>query len=878
MFKTKVFKEQAKSFPATAEQIANANYVKQGLDVKVVSGAGSGKSSSLRYIAEQVPDKNILVLCFNKANADESAMHSERPENIYYATINSIAYGKVVDATYRKKLSFLSYKDLERYTIAESLGLSYEDSIVATKSIINAITAYCRSDIAGVTEGVSDYLHYWHSSESKNPDKTKDFTPSQIDMLTQIADSYWDRVTNRLDNCAMSHDVYLKMYQLAGCMIDEYYCKQSKRYVKVDILALDECLTGKHTVKTDKGLMRIKRLYTMWKNGETLPLILSYNIDKGNYEYKPMLSALESKDRETLLIKTEGLNKLECTPNHKVLTQRGYVPAGELIIGQDYLLLDNPENQKAKYVLNKDQYQVVLGSFLGDGSLEKRSEFNTYRLKFTQGVKQKQYLEDKAAIFNISNIGNIESGYTGEKSIYTAQSNTFVLEKPIWRCLKDLDVLGLAIWYMDDGSLSDRNIVTIHSNAFNEVECITLKNLLWNNFNLICDVRNYNRFYQLNFSVTESTKLLKLIAEYMHEDLKYKNPYIRNPTFDFDCEFLPYGANYVSSIESIGKKTVYDIEVADNHNFITTRTIDNSSGGSGIIVHNCQDTNPVSEAIFRRQKHLQRVIVGDPMQQLYAWRGAKDIMSMEYYDSFTTGFLSESFRFNQAIADKANFVLRKAGSKLSLRGSGTKDIITSRAILCRTNATVVEELLSLMVTKPQAKLYTSIDLKDTFSKLYHMEAAWFDSVPRYPCKELSHIVDKASLLQAIEMSDDIARLHKLRQSLVGTSTITKVKKELEERLVGNMEEADIVVSTIHKFKGLQQPYVEISDDLVGYSDKDTVEEIRERLWESKVLTMLLYVAITRAEVEVQVPWYLEGVLGDSEQLYYDDEAQGIGDL
>lgn len=525
-FKKQAFKTQAQAFPATTEQVANAEYVKQGKDVKVIAGAGSGKSSSLRYIASQVPDKNLLVLCFNKANAEESNCHAERPENIFYATINSIAYGKVVDVVYRKKLSFLSYMDLERYAIADTVRLSYEDNIAATKSIINAITAYCRGDKESVTDVVSDYLYYWHGADSKNPDKSKDFTPNQIDWLTQIAERYWNNIINKHNSASMSHDVYLKLFQLAEYKIEEYYCKQSKRYIKVDILALDES----------------------------------------------------------------------------------------------------------------------------------------------------------------------------------------------------------------------------------------------------------------------------------------------------------------------------------------------------------QDTSPVCENIFRNQEHLQRIVVGDPMQQLYLWRQASDIMSLPYYDSFTTGYLSQSFRFNQAIADKANYVLGKAGSKLRLRGSGKKDTITSRAILCRTNATVVEELLALMVAKPQAKLFTSIDLKDTFSKLYHMEAAFFDSVPKYPCKELMHIVDKKSLLQAIEMSDDIARLHKLRQSLVGEGqTLTQVKKELEEKLVTSMEEADIVVSTIHKSKGLEWSHVTIADDFVAYEDGDDAEEIQEKIWDSHVLLCLLYVAITRSEVELIVPWYLEDVLGDSNVEYYEDE-------
>lgn len=513
---------QPKGFTPTAEQVVNADLVVAGKDVKVVAGAGSGKSSSLRYIATRVPDKTMLVLCFNKANADESNGHPDRPESIYYATLHSIAYGKVVDAKLRKRLSFLSYRDLEVYNIEKSLELSYAHGIAATKSIINAITHYCRSDKEDVRSVAYDYLWWNHSYDSENGDKDVCFHNSVLEAIASIAKRYWNELVH--GGASISHDVYLKLYQLAGHKVTEFYDKAKKRYVDIDILALDES----------------------------------------------------------------------------------------------------------------------------------------------------------------------------------------------------------------------------------------------------------------------------------------------------------------------------------------------------------QDTNPVSEAVFRNQEHLQRIVVGDPMQQLYAWRGAKDIMSLPYYDSFATGYLSESFRFNQAIADKANYVLSKAGSKLALKGSGAKATIDSTAVLCRTNAAVVETLLTLM-KRTESKLYTSIDLKDVFSKLYHMESAFFDSVPKYPCKELSHIVDKASLFKAIEMSDEIARLHKLRQSLVGAGqTITSVKKAIEERLVEDMAAADVVVSTIHKSKGLQWSKVVIADDFITIREDELVEDALTRLWDTHVLICMLYVAVTRAEVELVLPWYLREVEGEDESVYYND--------
>ena len=130
-----------------------------------------------------------------------------------------------------------------------------------------------------------------------------------------------------------------------------------------------------------------------------------------------------------------------------------------------------------------DTYVSATGSNVtGDGSLNKRSEHNTYRLRFTQGIKQLNYLKWKADAFKLrSSIHKIKSGYTGKSDVFqTNSSNTFILEDtPFNLVLKDLNELGLAIWFMDDGS-KDR----ISSNNFSEIENNQLKEMLFNKFKI----------------------------------------------------------------------------------------------------------------------------------------------------------------------------------------------------------------------------------------------------------------------------------------------------------------------------------------------------------------------------------------------------------
>lgn len=862
-FKKQAFVKQAKSLKPTAEQVVNAEYVKQGLDVKVVAGAGTGKSGSLRYIAEQVPDKNILVLCFNKANADESNTHPEHPENIFYATINSIAYGKVVDAVYRKKLSFLSYKDLEDYAIESFCGLTYEETVVATKAIINGITAYCRSDKTSLEGVVQDYLFWNHSYGSSNPEITTNFSESVLDRLTRFAVLYWDKLVDKHSSASISHDVYLKLYQLAGHKIEEFYDKTTKRYVKVDILVIDE---AQDTNPVSEAIFRNQTQLQRVVVGDPMQCVLKGTLignvpveDINIGDYVQSAVAGHSLPRKVTDIKkgiTSGIITIKTALGKKLSTTLYHTHFGiypdkttDIIV---YLMYK--KDMGYKIGITKDFRQRCKGEVADSIWILKNYKDDLQAARIYETVTSYNYKVPET-IFKTTRRDN--DGDLTQESLDTIYSSIDSTTGAL-RLLADL---GLDIdfpHYQPVKYLTEQMNVTVTLNGNSsslaspqhrysvilpKEQAETFKSF-FPKYN-VRDTGKADGSKRVEGSTTNMEVCYNLFKDIQQIFPKARLKELANVASGKSLEFLP-AINLVKGIQVLvehngilildtitevsrenGEFEVYDINIDRTHNFIA----------NGVVTHNC----------------------------IYAWRGAKDIMALSYYDDFTTGFLSESFRFNQGIANKANYVLGKAGSKLKLIGSGSKTECNTKAVLCRTNASVVETLLEFMTKQPTAKLYTSIDLKDTFAKLYHMEAAWFDSVPKYPCKELSHIVDKKSLIKAIEMSDDIARLHKLRSSLVGTSTITKVKKELEDRLVGRMEDADIVVSTIHRSKGLEFDSVIIADDFMAHSDKDTVEDIQERIWGSLVHLNMLYVGLTRARIQVKLPWYL-GEINESEEL------------
>ncbi len=280
-----------------------------------------------------------------------------------------------------------------------------------------------------------------------------------------------------------------------------------------------------------------------------------------------------------------------------------------------------------------------------------------------------------------------------------------------------------------------------------------------------------------------------------------------------------------------------------------------------LCLDEAQDTNPVMEAIFANQTHLQRVIVGDPNQQLYRWRGAGE--AMNHFKEFKLGYLSESFRFNQHIADLANIVLKQNKASFQLIGSGKDTEVVTQAVLTRKNETIVDYLFKLVLDEAEnptgIKVYTSLDLRGVFGKLFHLNDCYFNTRPKYPSKELSSIVDRETMEEAIRHVDEIKRLNDLRMMLTSHSTLMEAKKAIEALCTTDLHEATLALSTIHGSKGLEWHSVRLHEDFLPEPNEkkgETWETVLMRMDEDQDQLCMLYVAITRAKVEVELPFYI----------------------
>ena len=96
------------------------------------------------------------------------------------------------------------------------------------------------------------------------------------------------------------------------------------------VYIVDECLTGDSLIQTSQGLTRIDNPNLKGQQ------VLSYNETTQNWEYKKVLRWLDQGQKQTLIIQTTH-RQIQCTSNHLIRTEQGWIAAKDLKQGMKIL-------------------------------------------------------------------------------------------------------------------------------------------------------------------------------------------------------------------------------------------------------------------------------------------------------------------------------------------------------------------------------------------------------------------------------------------------------------------------------------------------------------------------------------------------------------
>ena len=201
------------------------------------------------------------------------------------------------------------------------------------------------------------------------------------------------------------------------------------------------------------------------------------------------------------------------------------------------------EEYKSGLSLSKRQKEILIGLILGDGHLENLYTPRVGRLKVEQSYKHKDYVDwlykefrswvrtkpkiKKKKVWNKNylNYGFLTYGHhlLGEfqKRFYRKRKKIIPNDLE-----KDITCLGLAIWFMDDGSIKSKRHKGFFLNVqdFKERDVKRLQKMLENKFGITSSTRKDEKGEQIYLGGKSGEKFITLIRPYIISSMKYKIP------------------------------------------------------------------------------------------------------------------------------------------------------------------------------------------------------------------------------------------------------------------------------------------------------------------------------------------------------------------
>ncbi|KZS71574.1 recombinase RecA [Mycobacterium kansasii] len=350
--------------------------------------------------------------------------------------------------------------------------------------------------------------------------------------------------------------------------------------------------------------------------------VLSYDFESGQIVPRRVTNWFNNgKAEEFLHFKVDragsgtgrGHASLAMTRNHLIRTPVGWREAEDINVG-DRVMLAQPR------LLSDQQWEIVLGSLMGDGCLSPpvRQDSESARLRIGHGAQQSAYFDWKVSLLaNIPHSRTVNGKGAAfvdfsplaelhelRSAVYLGDGKKFLSEE----YLKGLTPLSLAIWYMDDGSFSLRSKglqqrtqggsgrIEICVEAMSEGSQVRLRDYLHDTHGLDVRLRKAGAAAKavLVFSTAATAKFQQLVAPYMAPCMAYKllprfhgrsmvTPQFVEPIM----ELMPARVTEIESKTDYPIMSRFDIEVEGSHNYFA----------DGVMVHNSPETTTGGKAL-----------------------------------------------------------------------------------------------------------------------------------------------------------------------------------------------------------------------------------------------------------------------------------------
>jgi hypothetical protein len=206
-------------FAPTPEQTKALDLFATGDSMVIEAGAGAGKTSTLRLLAESTP-RTGFYLAFNKAIVAEAG--AKMPGNVTCSTAHGLAF-RAVAGPYRHRMNGPRQKAND---VAKRLGINPITIVTAVErkrlapgylaGVVNrAVTRFCQSADPEPTEAHFDYIE---GIDLPSPDGRRGWANNRevrLHLLPALR-AAWADLSSPTGWLRFGHDHYLKLWHLSG--------------------------------------------------------------------------------------------------------------------------------------------------------------------------------------------------------------------------------------------------------------------------------------------------------------------------------------------------------------------------------------------------------------------------------------------------------------------------------------------------------------------------------------------------------------------------------------------------------------------------------------------------------------------------------------
>ena len=361
------------------------------------------------------------------------------------------------------------------------------------------------------------------------------------------------------------------------------------------VYVIDECFAyGEPVTLADGSRVPIGQIVE-----REMPVeVLSYNEQTGRTEAKPIARWMKKQPHlPCVRVHFDNNRSIVCTFNHKFYTPQGQRHAAELEAGD--FVYANYES------ITQHQFDVAAGAAIGDGHLSLTGSKMRGRLRMTHGVAQLDYLNYKTQLLGDlvatpPNFQPVTPGQFSKVGTYAVSTlsrpHLALLHDELYQegrktitaaYLEHLDELGLALWYLDDGSLlhggssqtlkdgsrafypSSRSVFNVQGVSVPEAHIVL--DWLREKWGVEGGVSANAKGPVVWLTLPGTRRLHQIIASFVPPKMQYKLLPEFQDAFEMpvdDGAGAGLSMSRVRRVESVAPPTfVYNIEVEDNHNY-----------------------------------------------------------------------------------------------------------------------------------------------------------------------------------------------------------------------------------------------------------------------------------------------------------------------